>query len=60
MWQINRERHSELIKISQDEQLVKTPKARRGLFKESLFVSAGDLVASFRLRLKARQESIPQ
>ena len=59
MWQVNREHHSELIKVTQAQQLVKRPKAKRDPFKTSLFVNVSDQLASFRLRLKARPESIP-
>jgi len=60
MWQVNREHHSELIEVTRAQQLVKKPKAKRGPFKESLFVNVGDVLASFRLWLKTRHESIPQ
>jgi hypothetical protein len=60
MWQVNREHHSELIEVTQAQQLVKKPKAKRGPFKQSLSMNAGELLASFRLWRKARHESIPQ
>jgi hypothetical protein len=59
MWQVNREHHSELIKVTRAQQLVKKPKAKRSPFKASLFVNASDQLASFRLWLKTRHESIP-
>ncbi len=60
MWQVNQEHHNELIEVTRTQQLLKKPRAKRGLFKESLFVNVGDLLASFRLWLKARHESMPQ
>ena len=59
MWQVNREHHSELIKVTRAQQLVKKPKAKRDPLKTSLFVNVSDQLASFRLRLKTRHESIP-
>jgi len=60
MWQVNQEHHNELIEVTRAQQLLKKPKAKRGLFKESPFVNVSDLLVSFRLWLKARHESIPQ
>ena len=59
MWQVNREHHSELIEVTRTQQLIKKPKAKRGPFRTSLFVNVTDQLASFRLRLKTRPESIP-
>jgi len=60
MWQVNREHHHELIEVTRAQQMLKKPKAKRGLFKEPLFVSVSALLASLRLWLKARHGSLPQ
>ncbi len=60
MWQINRERHDELLEISHAHQLVKKPRVRKPRVKDAIFVNVGDLLVSFGLRLKARHESALQ
>ena len=56
MWQINRERRSELTKVAQDQKFLRKPENKSPV-KDQLFVNLGDLLVSFGTRLKTRHES---
>ncbi len=56
-WQVNLERHDELLEIAQAHRLIKKPKIKRFQVKDSLFVNIGDRLVNLGLKLKARSES---
>jgi hypothetical protein len=60
MWQMNQERHNELLEVSHAHQVVKKPRVRKPRVKDTFFLNVGDLLVSFGLRLKARHESALQ
>ena len=53
MWQMNRERHSELLDVAQAQRLIKGPRARRS-YKPHFFANVGDLLISVGHRLKTQ------
>ena len=59
-WQMNLERHDELIDIAHAHRLAKKPQVEKQQSKGSLLVNVGDLLVSFGLKLKARSESATQ
>ena len=59
-WQMNLERHDELIDIAHAHRLTREPKVKQQQSKGSLLVNVGDLLVSFGLKLKARSESATQ
>ncbi len=56
MWQINKDRHGELLKVAGTSRLLKETLAGRPGNKARLFVSLGDFLISSGLRLKARYQ----
>ena len=60
MWQVNRERHSELLRVAKAHRLVKGDPTE-GLGRvERLLMSVGDLLVAAGLRLRARYEPVIQ
>ena len=56
-WQMNLERHDELINIAHANRLSKQPKVKKQQARNSLLVNVGDILVSFGLKLKARSQS---
>jgi hypothetical protein len=56
-WQMNLERHDELINIAHANRLAKQPKAKKQQARNSLLVNVGDILVSFGLKLKALSQS---
>jgi len=56
MWQVNRERRSELLQIAQAGHLVRKSRAGLPRRKDRVLLNVGDLMVSWGMRLKARYE----
>ncbi len=57
-WQINRERHRQLIEVAQAHRLTQLG-IHRSNRRERLMVGLGDLLVTWGLRLKARYQQVP-
>lgn len=58
MWQVNQERHGELLKVAETQRLIRV-KTEKPSHKERLVVRIGNLLVSSGLRLQARYEPVP-
>jgi hypothetical protein len=58
MWQINKDRHAELLKVAGTSRLLKETLAGRPGNKARLFVNVGNFLISSGLRLKARYQPV--
>jgi hypothetical protein len=56
VWQINQERHKELLKIAQERQLIGQNRTEVVSRKDRLFMNLGDLLITLGSRVKARYE----
>lgn len=59
-WQVNQERHSELLKVAEAQRLAKENKAEGFSRKNRLFINVGDFLVSTGLKVKARYEPAMQ
>lgn len=60
MWQMNLDRHYELLHVAHDQRLIKKQEAKGIKARDSVLPNIGDVFTSLRFRLKARYQSITQ
>lgn len=58
IWQINKDRHDELLKISETSRLLRMTKVEQLNRRERLFVNLGESLVSFGMRLRAPYEPV--
>jgi hypothetical protein len=56
MWQVNQDRHDELLKIARERQLIQQDKTEVVKLQDRLFVNVGELLITVGSRVKARYE----